>query len=110
MFNEHEAFDTQRPSRGPEQNLQWYQAVSFGNGEAFLGDFHRKCFPISDIHVLLRDPMFCNISGELLIVSYYYISSVKFTIAGESAGHYYPIQDLRGEFYDEAMPCLSDRL
>ena len=63
IFNEHEAFDTQRPSRGPEQNLQWYQAVALGNGEAFLGDFHRKCFPISDIHVLIRDPRFCNLSG-----------------------------------------------
>ncbi len=49
--NEHEAYDNQRPSRGPEQYLQCYKAVSLGNGEDFLGDFHRKCFLISDIHV-----------------------------------------------------------
>ena len=64
VFNEYAAFNPKRPSRGPEQNLQWYKAVALGKGEDFQGDFNRIAFPISDVHVLLRDPRFCNLSGK----------------------------------------------
>ena len=44
----------------------------------------------------------------------YYISFIKFSNAGESAGHYYPIpvhaNDLSGEFYGDALPSLAQRL
>ena len=94
-FNEYNPFNTNRPSRGPDQNLQWYQAVALGNGESVLADFHWKSFALADINDLLDDPRFCNLSGE-------------------STGHYHPIpvhsNVLSGEFGDEALPKLVQRL
>jgi hypothetical protein len=61
-FNEYEPYDTNRPSRGPDKLLKWYQAVALGNGEDPLSDF--KCFTLRDINGLLHDPRFCSLSGN----------------------------------------------
>ena len=62
-FNHYAHFDTNRPSRVPGQQLKWYQAVALGNGE-YVGDYTLKIFTLGDIHDLLRDPRFCNLSGS----------------------------------------------
>ena len=63
-FNEYTTFDTNRPSRGPDQNLQWYQAVAIGNGEDAQGDHIFQRFTFVDIKVLLQDPRFCSLTSE----------------------------------------------
>ena len=66
-FNDYEDFDTNRPSRVPGQQLKWYKAIALGNGE-YVGNYTLTIFPLGDIHGLLGDPRFCNLSGCLLII------------------------------------------